>query len=58
MYCSAGNIDMLSTEGFFLPSDRKGLLRHIVDNKVSTLARLTFYENLLIGPETSVRFPH
>ena len=43
---------------FFLPSDRKGLLRHIVDNKVSTLARLTFYENLLIGPETSVRFPH
>lgn len=56
MYCSAGNIDMLSTDdGFVLPSKRKDLLQHTVDNEVSALARLTFYENLLTGQEISVR---
>ena len=49
VYGSAGNIDMLSTEGFFLPSKRKGLLQHEVDNEVSALARLAFCENSLIG---------
>ena len=44
---------MLSTEGF-LPSKRKGLLQHTADSKVSALARLTLYENLLIGQERSV----
>ena len=39
----------------FFPLERKGLLEHTVDNEVSTLVRLTFYENLLIGQETSVR---
>ena len=38
----------------FLPYRRKGLLQHTVDNEVSVLARLTFYENLLIGQEKSV----
>ena len=42
--CSAGNIDMLSTEGF-LPWKRKGLLQHTVDNEIPALARLTCYEN-------------
>ena len=42
----------------FSPSKRKGLwlLWHTVDNEVS--ARLTSYENLLIGPETSVHCLH
>ena len=56
--CSAGNIDGLSTEGFFLPSERKGLLYNALDNEMSALARLAFYENLLIGQEISVRCPH
>ena len=34
---------------FFLPSKRKGLLEHTVDNELSALARFSFYENLLIG---------
>ena len=47
---------MMSTEGFsFSPSKRKDILQHTVDNEVSALARLTIYENLLIGQETSVR---
>ena len=29
------------------------MLQHTVDNEVSALAKLTFYENLLIGQETS-----
>ena len=33
----------------FLPSKRKGLLQHTVDNELSALARFAFYENLLIG---------
>ena len=37
---------------------RNGLLQHTADNEVSALARLTFYENLLIGQETSVRCLH
>ena len=35
----------------FLPSRRKSLLQHTVDNEVSALARLSFYENLFIGKE-------
>ena len=33
----------------------KGPLQHAVDNEVSALARLTFYENLLIGQKISLR---
>ena len=58
MYCSAGTIDKLSIEGFFLLSERKGLLQHTDVVEVSALARLTFYENLLIGKEKSVRCTH
>ena len=54
VYCSVENIDTLSIEGF-LPSERKSLLQQEAHNEVSPLARLTFYENLLIGQETSVR---
>ena len=58
-YGSAGNIDMMSTEGFsFSPSKRKDVLQHTVDDEVSVLARLTIYENLLIGQETSVLSPY
>ena len=42
----------------FLPSRRKVLSQQTVDNEVSALARLTFYENLLIGQETSVHCPY
>ena len=38
---AAGNIDMLSTEGF-LPSERKGLLQPILHKEVPALARLPF----------------
>ena len=48
---------MQSTEGF-LPSKMKGLLLHTGDNEVSSLVGLTFYANLFIGQETSVRCPH
>ena len=43
----------------FLSLQKKGLLQHPVDNKVSALARLTLYENLFIGAgqEKSVRCP-
>ena len=40
---------------FFLPSKP---LQHTGDDEVSTLARLTFYKNLLIGQETSVHCLH
>ena len=43
---------------FSLRSKRKGLLQHTVDNEVSPLASLTFYEDLLIGQETSVHCQH
>ena len=46
-YCSAGNIDMLSTEGFYFQK-KKGLLQHAVDNEVPASASLAFYESLLI----------
>ena len=49
---------MLSNEGFFLPSKRKGLLQHTVDNEVYELVRLTFYKNLFIGQERSVYCLH
>ena len=54
MYCSVENIDTLSIEGF-LPSESKSLLQQEAHNELSSLTRLTFYENLLIGQETSVR---
>ena len=53
--CSAGNIDMLSTEGFFtLKKERSIYMQQTVDNE----ARLAFYENSLIGQELSARCPH
>ena len=33
----------------FSRSNKKGLLQYTVDNEVYALARLAFYENLLIG---------
>ena len=36
---------MLSNGGHFLPSKKKGLSQHTVDNEVSELSRLTFYES-------------
>ena len=36
----------------------KSLLQQVAHNEVSALVRLTFYENLLIGQETSVCFLH
>ena len=39
------------TPKVFQSSKRKGSLQHSVDKEVSALARLTFYENLLIGQE-------
>ena len=57
VHFSAGNIDMLSAEGFFYLQKRKGQLQNIFDKKVSALARLTFYENLMIGQATSIRCP-
>ena len=38
----------------FLPSKRKGFLQQTVDDELSALARVAFYENLLIWRETSV----
>ena len=38
--------------------DRRDVMWNTVDNEVSALARLNFYEILLIGQETSVRCPH
>ena len=48
---------MLLTEGFLL-LERKSLLQQVARNEVTALVRLTFSENLLIGQETSVCFPH
>ena len=48
---------MLSTEGFFFLQKVK-VCYDTVDNEVSASARLTFYENLFIGQETSVRSVH
>ena len=48
---------MLSTEGFYFQK-KKGLLQHAVDNEVLASAILPFYESLLIGQETSVRFSY
>ena len=58
MYCSTGNIDILSAKGFFLSSIKKVLLLHTVDNEASALVSLTFYENLLISEKPSVHCPH
>ena len=38
----------------FLPSKRKGKFQHSVDDEVSALARLAYYENQLIGQEISL----
>jgi len=43
-FLSAGNIDVLSTEGFVYLQKVK-VCYDTVDNEVSALARLTFYEN-------------
>ena len=48
---------MLSTDGFVYLQKVK-VCFDTVDNEVSALARLTFYENLFIGQETSVRCAH
>ena len=38
---------------------KKGFrLQHTVDKNVFALARLTFYDSVLIGPGKSVRCPH
>ena len=50
---------MQSTEGFFFFFKKKiSLLKHAVDNEVPASAILPFYESLLIGQETSVRFSY
>ena len=49
---------MLSTEGFFFFQKKISLLQHAVDNEVPASAILPFYESLLIGQETSVRFSY
>ena len=41
----------------FSPSRMKSLSQHTVENEVSELARLTFYENSLIEQEKRVRCP-
>ena len=52
---SVGNIDMLSTEEvFFLSLTGGGLFKGTVNNVVSSLARLTFYDNLLGKKQVSV----
>ena len=56
-YCSARNIEMLSTEGFYFQK-KKGLLQHTVDNEVPASARLPVHGSLSIGQETSVRFSY
>ena len=56
-YCSARNIEMLSTEGFYFQK-KKGLLQHAVDNEVAASARLPVHGSLSIGQETSVRFSY
>ena len=44
---SVGNIDLLSTEEVFFIFKRRGLFQQTINNVVSSLARLTFYDNLL-----------
>ena len=51
VYCSSRNIDMLSNEDFFTFMKERVFLQHTIDNEVSTLARLTFYDNLFIVQE-------
>ena len=48
---------MLSTKGFSFQK-KMSLLQHAVDNELPASARLPFYESLLIGQETSVRFSY
>ena len=43
---------------FFCFQKRFITIQHTVDNKVSTLARLTLYESLFIEQKKSVRSPH
>ena len=62
VYCTAGNIDMLSTTStevfFFIQKKEQYITAPTVDNEVSAVVRLTFYENLLIGQEKSVSCPY
>ena len=44
-----------TTMFFFFIFKKERSLQHIVENEVSVLERLAFYENMLIGQETSVR---
>ena len=53
-----GTLTYYHLKVFFLPSIRKVLLLHTVDNEVSALVSLTFYENLLISQKPSVHCPH
>ena len=51
---SVGNIDMLSTEEVFCIFKGRGLFQQTINNAVSSLARLTFYDNLLGKKQVSV----
>ena len=46
-----------STEDFFA-FKKERFVSHTVDNEVSALSRLTFYENLFTGQERRVRCPY
>ena len=46
-----------STEDFFA-FKKERFVSHTVDNEVSALSRLTFYESLFTGQETRVRCAH
>ena len=58
VYYDAGDMDMMSIKWkVFLPYKKGGWLQHKMDYKVCALARLTLYENLLIGDEKNVHYP-
>ena len=44
---------MLSTDGFLITFKKERFVTTEVDNEMSARTRLTFYENLFIGQETS-----
>ena len=54
VYCSTGNIDMMSPESFFYLQEREVYYEHTVENKVASLPSLTFCENLLIVQEKKI----
>ena len=55
VYCRAGNIDILSTEGLFFTFVKERPITVRFDNEVSSSAGLTVYENLLTGQERECR---